>query len=58
MTYYHDHGHEPVVETRREVVEPGSSITSYALVKYAFILGITIVILWFIARYLLPMFAG
>ena len=49
---------EPVVE-RRVVAEPertNDNLTSYAFVKYAFILAITIVILYFIARVLLPMF--
>lgn len=50
----YDHQHEPV----REPVEPdhGSSLTAYALVKYGFILAIVIVVLYFIARYLLPLF--
>lgn len=46
---------EPV---ERQVVsdpEPSSGLTSYALVKYGFILAITIVILYFIAKYILPM---
>jgi hypothetical protein len=34
------------------------SMTSYAFVKYAFILAITIVILYFIARVLLPAFGA
>lgn len=53
MPVYED---EPVVE-RRVVDEPapaGDSMTGYAFVKYAFILAITIVILYFIARVLLP----
>lgn len=49
---------EPVVE--REVVqsnEPASGgLTSYALVKYGFILAITIVILYFLANYVLNRF--
>jgi hypothetical protein len=44
-----DHVHQPVQE-------PGNSWTSYAVVKYGFILVITIVILYFLARYLLPLF--
>jgi hypothetical protein len=36
--------------------EPESSWTSYAVVKYGFILLITIVVLYFIARYLIPLF--
>ena len=36
--------------------EPGSSWTGYAVIKYGFILLITIVVLYFVARYLLPLF--
>jgi hypothetical protein len=36
--------------------EPGSSWTGYAVIKYGFILIITIVVLYFVARYLLPLF--
>ncbi|HEV3475394.1 MAG TPA: hypothetical protein VG602_08515 [Actinomycetota bacterium] len=36
--------------------EPGTGLTGYAVVKYGFILVITIVVLYFIARYLLPAF--
>ncbi|MCA1839255.1 MAG: hypothetical protein ABR507_01310 [Actinomycetota bacterium] len=54
MTYPHEH--EPVVERQQVVREPGSGLTSYAFVKYAFILAITIVVLFFLARYILPMF--
>ncbi|MGQ0680551.1 MAG: hypothetical protein ACT4OM_13025 [Actinomycetota bacterium] len=48
---------EPVVE-RRVVREPATSggMAGYAFVKYAFILAITIVILYFIARVLMPAF--
>jgi hypothetical protein len=50
---------EPYVE-RRVVAEPeptsDGNLASYAFVKYAFILAITIVVLYFVARYLLPMF--
>ncbi len=35
-----------------------SGWTSYAFVKYAFILAITIVVLYFVARYVLPLIAG
>ena len=52
---------EPVVEERRVVrTDTGGddNMTSYAFVKYAFILAITIVILYFIARVLLPAFGG
>jgi hypothetical protein len=49
---------EPVVE-RRVVRDTGDdNMASYAFVKYAFILAITIVILYFIARVLLPAFGG
>jgi hypothetical protein len=43
------HTHEPAPS------EPGRSWTSYAIVKYGFILIITIVVLYFVARYLLPL---
>lgn len=36
--------------------EPGSSWTGYAVIKYGFILLVTIVVLYFIARYLIPLF--
>jgi hypothetical protein len=51
---------KPVVEERRVVRDTGGddNMTSYAFVKYAFILAITIVILYFIARVLLPAFGG
>jgi len=48
---------EPVVERQQVVQEPGSSLTSYAFVKYAFILAITIVVLFFLAKFILPMFS-
>lgn len=48
---------EPVVE-RRVVHEPAEreNLTSYAFVKYAFMLAITIVILYFLATYIIPRF--
>lgn len=48
---------EPVVE-RRVVREPArdNDLTSYAFVKYAFILAITIVILYFLAQVVIPAF--
>jgi hypothetical protein len=58
MTHDHVHGHDEVVEKREVVREPGDSMTSYAAVKYAFILLITIVILWFVAKYLIPLVTG
>jgi hypothetical protein len=36
--------------------EPNTGWTGYAVVKYGFILLITIVVLYFIARYLIPLF--
>ncbi|MGH2674502.1 MAG: hypothetical protein ACRDKA_03820 [Actinomycetota bacterium] len=36
--------------------EPGSSWTGYAVIKYGFILLITIVVLYFVARFLIPLF--
>ncbi len=55
---------EPVVErrivrraSRRGTTDgPGEDLTTYAFIKYGFILAITIVILYFIARVLLPAF--
>ncbi len=56
MAVHHDH-EEPVVERRVVTQDPVSTgLTGYAFVKYAFILAITIVVLFFIAKYLLPMF--
>jgi hypothetical protein len=46
---YHEHEAPPPRE-------PGSSWTGYAVVKYGFILLITIVVLYFAARYLIPLF--
>ena len=47
----HEHGHHDTGHAH----EPagGGGLTSFALVKYGFILVITIVILWFIANYFL-----
>jgi hypothetical protein len=45
----HAHGAPPPAE-------PGSSWTGYAVIKYGFILIITIVVLYFVARYLIPLF--
>lgn len=47
-----DHGHAH----QAPPAEPGSGWTTYALVKYGFILIITIVVLYFIARFILPRF--
>lgn len=49
---------EPVVE-RRVVADPepaSGGLAGYALVKYGFILAITIVILYFLANYVLNRF--
>jgi hypothetical protein len=54
MSTYHDHG-DHVHEEPVRPVESGGGFAAYAFVKYAFILAITIVILWFLARYILPM---
>lgn len=56
MPTYRDE--EPVVERRvvREPESPRENLTSYAFVKYAFMLAITIVILYFIATYIIPRF--
>ena len=47
---------EPVVSGRvvRDT-DPDDGLTSYALVKYGFILVMTLIILYFIANYLLPL---
>ncbi len=61
---------EPVVErevvreptVRRRLVrrgvdeDPGNSLAGYALVKYGFLFIITIIVLWFLARVILPLF--
>lgn len=58
MAVYREHDHvEPVVERQVVTNDPGSGLTGYAMVKYAFILAITIVILFFLAKYVLPMFS-
>jgi hypothetical protein len=45
---YEEHTEEPVPDT-------GTSWTAFALVKYGFILVMTIIILYFIAVYILPL---
>lgn len=55
MTEPHTHG-DPYHREEPPPREPGSSWTGYAVVKYGFILLITIVVLYFIARYLIPLF--
>ena len=55
MAVYQEHERiEPVVE--RQVVEPSGGLTSFAMVKYSFLLAITIVVLYFLAKFILPMF--
>lgn len=54
MPVYHDHGSHVHEEPARPV-ESGGGLAGYAFVKYAFILAITIVILFFLVRYILPM---
>ena len=46
---------EPLVEQRIVRDDPDDGLTSYALIKYGFILLMTLVILYFIANYLLPL---
>jgi hypothetical protein len=55
VTEPHSHG-DPYHHEEPPPREPGSSWTGYAVVKYGFILLITIVVLYFIARYLIPLF--
>ncbi len=47
---------EPVVQPRvvRDA-DPDDGLTGYALIKYGFILVMTLIILYFIANYLLPL---
>lgn len=49
MPVYREEPETQVVETR----STGGGMAGYALVKYGFILAITIVILYFIANYIL-----
>jgi hypothetical protein len=49
----HDHVHDD--ESVHHEVHESSGLTTYAIVKYSFILIITIVVLYFVARYLLPL---
>ena len=51
---YDPHAHRD--EHLHEPVERGGGLTSYAAVKYGFILLITIVILYFLARFIIPLF--
>jgi hypothetical protein len=47
----HAHHDEPV----HHEVRDSTGLTGYAVVKYGFILVITIVVLYFVARYLIPL---
>jgi hypothetical protein len=47
--------HEHEVRERPVVRETGPSWTSYALVKYGFILVMVVIILYFIAQFVLPL---
>jgi hypothetical protein len=53
---HHDHVHdvydEPVLREVRTT--SGDNLTSYAAVKYAFILLTTIAVLYFLAKYIIP----
>jgi hypothetical protein len=53
----HTHHDEPVhVQPHTHAPEPGNSMTTFAIIKYGFILAITIVILYFLARFIIPLF--
>lgn len=52
----HDHMHED--EPVHHEVRESSGLTGYVAVKYGFILVITIVVLFFVARYLIPLIGG
>jgi hypothetical protein len=51
-----EHPHEPAGHGHEPVREPASGLTGYAIVKYGFILIITIVVLYFVANYILDRF--
>ena len=51
-----DHVHRPVAPAPAPVHHHSSGITSYAVVKYGFMLVMTIVILYFLARFVIPLF--
>jgi hypothetical protein len=53
---YDPHVHRDEHYQAPQPSEPGGGWTSYAAVKYGFILLITIVILFFIARVIIPLF--
>ena len=49
---------EPAVVQGDAYATRGSGLTGYAVAKYAFILAIVVVILFFVAKYVLPMIGG
>jgi hypothetical protein len=56
---HHDH-HEPAQPVYQApppsiVVDRSNSLTAYAVIKYSFILVMTIIILYFVARFVLPL---
>jgi hypothetical protein len=55
VTEPHTH-QDPYPDREAPPRESGSSWTGYAVVKYGFILLITIAVLYFAARYLIPLF--
>ena len=48
---------DPVVVHQQEppVIVRNNSLTAFAFIKYAFALAITIVVLYFLARYVIPL---
>lgn len=53
MDMAHTHGTEPEPHTHEPVPEERSGMTGFALAKYGIILVIVIVVLWFVATYIL-----
>ena len=54
MSMHHEHVHEEM-PARHVVREEPDSLTSYAVVKYGFILLITISVLYFLAKFIIPL---
>ncbi|HVM11957.1 MAG TPA: hypothetical protein VM638_05725 [Actinomycetota bacterium] len=52
---YDPHHVPPAHAHHEEPVRESTGLTGYAIVKYGFILLITIVVLYFIARYIIPL---
>jgi len=50
------HTHRPVAPAPEPVYDRSSGLTGYAVVKYGFMLVMTIVILYFLARFVIPLF--